>query len=136
MDHFGFIHEKMDIKILILYVLEQLPGPVDAPGSAAPLRLLREGAGICTCAQDILVDMGWAQKTETAIQQQMALPALEGRTEVQKQIVLLMQDEPKRFEELAAESGISPDVLTGELTLLELDGIVEPRAGRIYALRT
>jgi hypothetical protein len=30
MDHFGFIHEKMDIKILILYVLEQLPGPVDA----------------------------------------------------------------------------------------------------------
>lgn len=30
MDHFGFIHEKMDIKILILYVLEQLPAPVDA----------------------------------------------------------------------------------------------------------
>ena len=30
MDHFGFIHEKMDIKILILFVLDQLPGPVDA----------------------------------------------------------------------------------------------------------
>lgn len=30
MDHFGFIHEKMDIKILILYVLDQLPGPVDS----------------------------------------------------------------------------------------------------------
>ena len=29
MDHFGFIHEKMDIKILILFVLEQLPAPVD-----------------------------------------------------------------------------------------------------------
>ena len=80
--------------------------------------------------------MGWMKKPETVIRQQMALPALEGLTNIQKQIVLLMQDEPKRFEELAAESGIAPDTLTGELTLLELDGIVEPRAGRIYALKT
>ncbi len=30
MDHFGFIHDKLDIKILILYILEKLPGPVEA----------------------------------------------------------------------------------------------------------
>lgn len=30
MDHFGFIHEKMDIKILILFVLDLLPGPVES----------------------------------------------------------------------------------------------------------
>ena len=30
MDRFGFIHEKLDIKILILYILNQLPSPVDA----------------------------------------------------------------------------------------------------------
>ncbi len=30
MDQFGFIHEKMDIKILILFVLDLLPGPIDA----------------------------------------------------------------------------------------------------------
>ena len=29
MDNFGFIHEKLDIKILILYILEKLPGPVE-----------------------------------------------------------------------------------------------------------
>ncbi|MDR1131052.1 MAG: DUF4364 family protein [Oscillospiraceae bacterium] len=28
MDRFGFIHEKLDIKILILFVLNRLPGPV------------------------------------------------------------------------------------------------------------
>ena len=28
--NYGFIHQKLDIKILILYILEQLPGPVDA----------------------------------------------------------------------------------------------------------
>ncbi len=31
---FGFIHEKLDIKILILYVLARLPGPVDRDGLA------------------------------------------------------------------------------------------------------
>ncbi len=29
MDHWGFIHEELDIKILILYVLRRLPGTVD-----------------------------------------------------------------------------------------------------------
>ena len=29
MDQYGFIHEKLDIKILILYVLRRLPAPVD-----------------------------------------------------------------------------------------------------------
>ena len=29
MDQHGFIHEKLDIKILILYVLRRLPAPVD-----------------------------------------------------------------------------------------------------------
>ena len=29
MDQFGFIHEKLDIKILILFVLRRLPAPVD-----------------------------------------------------------------------------------------------------------
>ena len=29
MDNFGFIHDKLDIKILILYIMEKLPGPVE-----------------------------------------------------------------------------------------------------------
>ncbi len=30
MDRFGFIHDELDIKILILFVLRRLPGPVDS----------------------------------------------------------------------------------------------------------
>ncbi len=29
MDNFGFIHDKLDVKILILYILEKLPAPVE-----------------------------------------------------------------------------------------------------------
>ncbi|MBQ3256053.1 MAG: DUF4364 family protein, partial [Oscillospiraceae bacterium] len=29
MEQFGFVREELDIKILILYILARLPGPVD-----------------------------------------------------------------------------------------------------------
>ena len=29
-NHFGFIRDKLDIKILLLYILDKLPGPVEA----------------------------------------------------------------------------------------------------------
>lgn len=44
MDHFGFIHEKLDIKILILFVLRRLPGVVD-PETLRELCQCDEGIG-------------------------------------------------------------------------------------------
>ena len=134
-------HARSGTMITAGYAAEQgrevfaLPGAVDVPGSAAPLALLRDGAGICTCARDILVDMGWVPREETVEQPQFAQARIEGLTEIQKRIALLMLDEPKRFEELTQEAGISPEALSAELTLMELDGVVEARAGRIYALK-
>ena len=29
MENFGFIHDRLDVKILLLYILEKLPGPVE-----------------------------------------------------------------------------------------------------------
>lgn len=44
MDGFGFIHEKLDIKILILYILRRLPAPIDAE-ELADLVLIDGGIG-------------------------------------------------------------------------------------------
>ena len=65
MDHFGFIHERLDIKILILFVLRRLPGAVDG-------ETLR---GLCQCDDGIgyfdyadclseLVENGNVEETE------------------------------------------------------------------------
>lgn len=108
-----------------------LPGMVDAPGSAAPLRLLREGANICTCANDILQDMRWAELTEP---KEKPAGADSSFTAEQQKIISALAQEQKYFEELIALTGMKPDELTGELTMLELDGVVESRAGRAYAL--
>lgn len=44
MERHGFIHEKLDIKILILYILRRLPGEVD-PHTLAELCQCDEGIG-------------------------------------------------------------------------------------------
>ena len=44
MERFGFIHEKLDIKILILYILRRLPGTVD-PETLAELCQCDSGVG-------------------------------------------------------------------------------------------
>lgn len=43
-ERFGFIHEKLDIKILILYILRRLPAPIDAE-RLADLVLIDGGIG-------------------------------------------------------------------------------------------
>lgn len=132
-------HARSGTMITAGYAAEQgrevfaLPGMVDAPGSAAPLRLLREGANICTCARDILQDMRWEEEVHKPVKEEAASTAL---TEVQKLIVSQLSQEQKYFEELIGATGLAPDVLTGELAMLELDGVIESRAGRAYALLT
>jgi hypothetical protein len=45
MDHFGFIHEKLDIKILILFILRRLPGTVEPSTLGDLCRQCDDGVG-------------------------------------------------------------------------------------------
>ncbi len=105
-----------------------LPGSVDAPGSELPLALLKEGAGLCTCGQDILERMGWVEK---APEQHSFLPENE---EEQDPVLRALAMEEKTLEELIAETGLGASDLGARLTLLEISGKIERRAGRAYAL--
>ena len=116
------------------YALDQgrevfaLPGNVDAPGSELPLALLKEGAGLCTCGADICSAMGWAEKKNI---QSSFLE--ESPPEENDPILRALAREEKTLEELLAETGLPVDALNTQLTLLEINGQVERRAGRAYA---
>lgn len=65
MEHFGFIHEELDIKILILFVLKRLPGEID-PETLADLCMCDDGIGYfdySDCLSD-LVDNGNVEKND------------------------------------------------------------------------
>ena len=103
-----------------------LPGNADAPGSALPLKLLKEGAQICTEAADILSALHLPAAKERA---QEAEPASEADS-----VLLALRLEEKTFEELLSETKLPPGALGAQLSLLELDGKIEKRAGRAYAI--
>ena len=125
--------EKSGTHSTVRYALEQgrevfaLPGNVDAPGSELPLKLLKEGAGIATCGQDILSAMGWKEQPPV---QQSLFPQEDAGDDP---ILRALEMEEKTLEELLRETGLPVDELSTRLTLLELGGKIERRAGRAYA---
>lgn len=127
--------EKSGTHSTVHYALSQgrevfaLPGNVDAPGSELPLRLLKEGAGLCTCGEDILSAMGWQP---AAARQQSLFDARDDMPD-QDPILRALAMEEKTLEELIAETGLSAGELGTQLTMLELNGQIERRAGRAYA---
>lgn len=104
-----------------------LPGIVDAPGSELPLQLLKDGAQICTCGQDIVSYMHW--KSPASVQESF-LPDTE---EEEDPILAALRLEEKTLEELIEETGIPAPQLSAKLTILEISGKIERRAGRAYA---
>ena len=123
----------------VQYALDQgkevfaLPGNVDAPGSELPLMLLKEGAGLCACGEDILSAMGWLEKPK-----QERFLTEESREESGPEpsdpILRALALEEKTLEELIRDTGMTAGELGTQLTLLEISGKIERRAGRAYAL--
>ena len=124
----------------IAYAKEQrkevfaLPGNVDAPGSELPLMLLRSGANLCTGPEDVLIQMGWQGE---AAEQPSFLPAEPGLDESDPAYPILkaLAMEEKTLEELITETGRTAGELGAALTLLEISGKIERRAGRAFALK-
>jgi DNA processing protein len=127
--------EKSGTLITVGHALAQgrevfaLPGQVDMPGSAVPHKMLREGARLITCYEDILEDMGWNTAVPEAVQLDFVPPDL---TNEQKQIYDSLCDEPLGFQELAQRLAMPAPDLNAQITMLELSGLIEALPGRRF----
>lgn len=129
--------EKSGTMITINHALNQgrevfaLPGPVDVSSSVLPNRLIREGARCITSANDILVDIGWAEKEISA--RQTSLVSL-NLTKIQQKIYYALSQESLSLEELQEKCGIDMGSLLTELSFMELNEIIEALPYKRYRL--
>lgn len=101
-----------------------LPGSVESSLSSGPHAIIREGGRLAASAQEILEDMGWDAP------QKKAPPKLSGE---EAQLFKLLEKEPLSFDQLTHLTGWSPDVLNTQLTMLELQEMIQKSPGRVYS---
>lgn len=109
-----------------------VPGDVDRPHVAGCHALIRDGAILARSAQDVLDDLGLSPPP--AAQASLMQP-VEPRDVLQQRLLERLREGEATLEDLLqAVNEPAPRVIAA-LSLLELAGAIEARAGQRYALR-
>lgn len=104
-----------------------IPGLITNPNTQGIYKLLKNGATLVTCADDILEALGWEIKVE-----QKSLFSIPDLSEDEKVIYDTLEIEEKSVDELQAFTKLSIDNLLMYLTTMELKGIIKQVDGDRY----
>ena len=104
-----------------------IPGLITNPNTEGIYKLLKSGATLVTCADDILEALGWEVKVE-----QGNLFNLPDLSDDEKIIYEALEIEEKCVDELQAFTKLSIDNLLMYLTTMELKGIIKQVDGDRY----
>ena len=104
-----------------------IPGLISNPNTEGIYKLIKNGATLTTCANDILEALNWELKP--AKQLKMDLSDL---NETEEKIMRSLEVEDKSFDEISSETGFSTEDLLIHLTTLELRGIIKQVSGNRY----
>jgi DNA processing protein len=104
-----------------------IPGLITNPNTQGIYKLLKNGATLVTCAEDILEALNWEVKIEQ--QNLFNIPDL---NDDEKKIYEALEIEDKCVDELQAFTRLSIDNLLMYLTTMELKGIIKQVDGDRY----
>lgn len=105
-----------------------VPGNITSPLSAGCNALLKQGARIVTCAEDILEVIA-----PELLDEQSILPL--GSTPLESTIIQLLQAGVRDGEELQRQSEASAADFNQSLTMMEINGTIRGLGGNQWALR-
>ena len=116
-----------------------IPGLITNPNTAGIYKLLKTGASLVTCGEDVLDAMNWVigkqQSLFDTVTDSEENGENSGLTIDEKKILYTIEIEPKSFDEIQASTEISTDKLLMALTSLELNGKIEQIKGDRYIKR-
>lgn len=97
-----------------------MPGLISNPNTEGIYKLLKNGATLVTCAEDILNALNWEIKPQTQLK--LELPNL---NENEIKIYNALEIEEKGIDELISITGIMIEDILTDLTTMELKGIIK-----------
>ena len=107
-----------------------LPGPINLPTCAGTNKLLREGAKVELCIEDILQEFNLKElKGKEKIE--MNLDKLSGD---EKTVIDLILAEPAHIDKIIQTTKLKPNVVSAVLTGLELKGFIKNTGGQNYII--
>jgi len=140
-------NEKSGSLITANFALEQgrdvfsVPGNLGNINSKGTNKLIREGAKIVTCAEDILDEINFLDgeiSVNNAPKEKMSTASahLDNLNKDEKSIVSLLINEDLHIDVLAKRTGLELKTLNSLLMMLELSGHVEQLAGKVFRIKT
>src|SRR5574344_2589168 len=105
-----------------------IPGLISNPNTKGIYKLLKNGATMVTCAEDILESLNWELKPNIQLNLDLEL------TEEEKNIITALEVEPKSFEAIMQYVDIDSEKLLELLTNLELSSAIKQIEGEKYTI--
>lgn len=106
-----------------------VPGPITSPTSIGTNMLLKNGAHMVTCAQDILNVFEMESCTPTHIEDKQK-PV--GSTAEESAILEILSKTPIHIDEITRQAKLAPNQISATLSILELKGLAQHTGGQYY----
>lgn len=111
-----------------------IPGAISNPATEGVYKLLKEGAGIVTCGDDLLNIMGWDLKKRQP-SEKITEDKNENLSDDEKKVLSALRQDSLTIDELAIKTGLQADDLMIILTGLEIaDYIIQTEGGNYSAI--
>lgn len=111
-----------------------IPGAISNPATEGIYKLLKEGAGIVTCGDDLLNIMGWDLK-KTQPQDAISDKKSENLSAEENKVLNILRQDSLTIDEIAFKTGLQVDNLMIILTGLEIaDYIIQTEGGNYSAI--
>ena len=108
-----------------------VPGNVDDDRNRGCHALIKDGAKLVECADDILSELGLRQADEEGTRQ-LALPIESLKNENERKIAALLSLEPLQVDEIIEKTGLPAPLVAGTLTILEMKNVARRVPGNAY----
>lgn len=107
-----------------------IPGLITNPNTEGIYKMIKTGAHIITCSDDILQSMGWTLNKQISFFDENNF--MSNLSEKEVNIVNSIKIEPKSFDEIQKYTNMNTQDLLTLLTTLELKGYIEQTVGDRY----